>query len=70
MSEKPEKPDIEFVVVLRAHSEVGRRWIKERIVPKDELWDGVILQPWRANDLGDQAVADGLWISGLVPPLE
>jgi hypothetical protein len=64
MSEKPEKPDIEFVVVVQAHSAAGRKWIEERIIPRDDTWSGVVVQPRHAAFLGDQAVADGLWISG------
>jgi hypothetical protein len=64
MSEKPNRPDIEFVVVLQGHSAAGRKWIEDRIIPKDDTWSGVVVQPRHAAALGDQAVLDGLWISG------
>ena len=69
MTEKSNKPDVEFVAVVHAHSDAGKKWIRENIAPNDEAWDGVIVKPWHASYLGDKAVADGLWISGLVPDI-
>jgi hypothetical protein len=61
---KPKRPDIEFVVLLQAHSVAGRKWLQENVICKDDMWSGVVVRPSTARYLGDQAVADGLWISG------
>jgi hypothetical protein len=40
---------------------------RERIAPKNEMWSGVVVRPIEcANRLGDEAVASGLRILGLV----
>ena len=60
-------PDIEFIVVAQPHTTAGRKWLSERMMPKNEMWSGVVVRSVEcANRLGDEAVADGLRISGLV----
>jgi hypothetical protein len=62
-------PDIEFVVILQPHTTAGRRWLAERMMPKNEMFSGVVVRSVEcANDLADEAVADGLRISGAVDP--
>ena len=60
-------PDIEFIVVAQPHTTAGRKWLAERMVPKNEMWSGVVVRSVEcASRLGDEAVANGLRISGLV----
>jgi hypothetical protein len=60
-------PDIEFIVVAHPHTTAGRRWLSERMMPKNDMWSGVVVRSVECADrLGDEAVADGLTISGLV----
>lgn len=60
-------PDIEFVVVLQPHTTAGRKWLAERMMPKNDMFSGVVVRSVEcANHLGNEAVAAGLRISGLV----
>jgi hypothetical protein len=60
-------PDIEFVVVVHPHTTAGRKWLADRMIPKNEMWSGVVVRSIEcASRLGDEAVAYGLRISGLV----
>jgi hypothetical protein len=45
------------------------RWLAERMMPKNEMFSGVVVRSVEcANVLADEAVADGLRISGAVDP--
>jgi hypothetical protein len=60
-------PDIEFLVVAQPHTTAGRKWLARRMMPENEMWSGVVVRSVDgAARLGDEAVADGLKISGLV----
>jgi hypothetical protein len=60
-------PDIEFVVVLQPHTTAGRKWLAERMMPKNNMFSGVVVRSVKcASHLGNEAVAAGLLISGLV----
>lgn len=62
-------PDVEFIVVAQAHTTAGRKWIAERMMAHNDMWSGVVLRSTEvANQLGNEAVAAGLRISGLVDP--
>jgi hypothetical protein len=60
-------PDIEFAVILQAHTTAGRKWLDERMMRQNDMFNGVVVRSVEhANRLGTEAVAAGLWISGLV----
>jgi hypothetical protein len=61
-------PDIEFFVVALPHTTAGRKWIADRMMePKNSMWSGVAVRSVEAaSRLGDEAVADGLRITGVV----
>ena len=60
-------PDLEFIVVLQPHTEAGRKWLAERMMRRNDMFSGVVVRSVEcANLLGDEAVAAGLRISGLV----
>jgi hypothetical protein len=62
-------PDIDFTIVATAHTTAGRKWLAERMPPENEMWSGVVVRSLdHASRLGDEAVVDGLLISGLVDP--
>jgi hypothetical protein len=54
-------------VVLQPHTTAGRKWLAERMLPKNNMFNGVVVRSVEcANHLGNEAVAAGLLISGLV----
>ena len=60
-------PDLEFTVVVQSHTEAGRKWLAQRMMRKNDMFSGVVVRSVEcANLLGDEAVATGLRISGLV----
>lgn len=60
-------PDVEFVVILQPHTTAGRKWLAERMMRKNDMFSGVVVRSVEcANLLGNEAVAAGLRISGLV----
>jgi hypothetical protein len=60
-------PHIEFIVVAQAHTTAGRKWLADRMMPRNDMWSGIVIRSVEcANRPGDEAVADGLRISGLV----
>jgi hypothetical protein len=60
-------PDLEFTVAIHAHTEAGRNWLAQRMMRKNDMFSGVVVRSVEcANLLGDEAVAEGLRISGLV----
>jgi hypothetical protein len=60
-------PDIEFHVVALPHTTAGRNWLAKRIMANNDMFSGVAVRSVEcANQLGDEAVAEGLRISGLV----
>ena len=60
-------PDIEFIVIAQPHTTAGRSWLAKRMAPLNDMWSGVAVRSVEcANRLGDEAVAEGLRISGLV----
>ena len=60
-------PDVEFMVILKANTEGGRKWIADRMLPNNSMWSGVCVRSVEcANRLGNEAVAAGLRITGLV----
>ncbi len=60
-------PDIEFHVIALPHTEAGRNWIAKRMMATNSMFSGAVLRSVEcAENLGDEAVADGLRISGLV----
>lgn len=45
----------------------GRKWLAQRMMPHDSMFSAWLCALWEcANQLGDEAVADGMRISGLV----
>jgi hypothetical protein len=62
-------PDINFVVVAQAHTTAGRKWLAKRMMPVNDMRSGVVASSVdHAGQLGNEAVRDGLLISGLVDP--
>jgi hypothetical protein len=62
-------PDIEFHVVAVYHTEAGQKWLADRMMPHNSMFSGVVVRSVEAaNELGNEAVAGGLRISGLVDP--
>jgi sigma54-dependent transcription regulator len=60
-------PDLEFTVVIHSHTTAGRKWLADRMMRKNDMFSGVVVRSVEcANLLGDEAVAAGLRISGLV----
>jgi hypothetical protein len=60
-------PDVEFLVLVQPHTTAGRKWLADRMMPKNDMFSGVMVRSVEcANSLGDEAVAAGLRISGLV----
>jgi hypothetical protein len=60
-------PDLEFTVGVHAHTEAGRKWLAQRMMAKNDMFSGAVVRSVEcANALGDEAVAGGLRISGLV----
>jgi len=60
-------PDLEFTVIIQPHTTAGRKWLAERMMRRNDMFSGVVVRSVEcANLLGDEAVAGGLRISGLV----
>jgi hypothetical protein len=60
-------PDIEFLVIMKPNTEGGRNWLAKRMMPENSMWNGVVVRSVEcANHLANEAVADGLRISGAV----
>lgn len=60
-------PDLEFTVIIQPHTTAGRKWLAERMTAKNDMFSGAAVRSVQcANLLGDEAVAAGLRISGLV----
>ena len=60
-------PDVEFHVIALPYTTEGRRWLAERMMARNDMFSGVAIRSVEcANRFGDEAVADGLRISGLV----
>jgi hypothetical protein len=59
--------DLEFTVVIHSHTEAGRKWLGQRMMRKNDMFSGVVVRSVEcAEALGNEAVAAGLRISGLV----
>jgi hypothetical protein len=53
-------PDIEFVVVLQPHTTAGRKWLAERMMPKNNMFSGAVVRSVEcASHLGMR-----LWLPG------
>jgi hypothetical protein len=60
-------PDIEFHVIALPHTEAGRKWLADRMMPHNAMFSGVAVRSVEcANNLGNEAIVDGLRICGLV----
>ena len=60
-------PDVEFHVIALPHTTAGRTWLAKRMMATNDMFTGVAVRSVEcATRLGDEAVAEGLRISGLV----
>jgi hypothetical protein len=51
-------PDLEFLVLVQPHTTAGRKWLAERMMPRNDMFSGVMVRSVEcANRLGDEAVA-------------
>jgi hypothetical protein len=59
-------PDLEFTVIIQPHTTAGRKWLAGRMMAKNDMFGGAVVRTVEcARLLTDEAVADGLYISGL-----